>query len=341
VALGRPLLVRLPNWLGDLIQAWPVVQAAASDPSRPAVFLGPASFASLVEPRFPSAPYIPWSRARRFAAAGEIRRHRPGTALLLTDSLSSAILVSMAGVPERIGYGAEFRDLLLTRRVPREAPSRSAPRVQEYARLARAAGLELGEAPPRLEALPEDRDAAASLLAHTGIGRESFAVLAPGATYGPAKRWEPAKFAALAVALHARDGARSILVGTKEDESPAEEITRIAGACAVDLVGASDLPALVGLLDASILVASNDSGVMHLAAALRKPTVGVFGSTSPVWSAALAPWVRSLYAAYPCSPCFRRTCPIGYGCLRSIDAAQAIDAASELLAAAPLPTSAF
>ena len=118
------------------------------------------------------------------------------------------------------------------------------------------------------------------------------------------------------------------------------EVARIAGACTVDLVGATDLPALVGLLDASILVASNDSGVMHLAAALRKPTVGVFGSTSPVWSAALAPWVRSLYAAYPCSPCFRRTCPIGYGCLRSIDATQAIGAAVELLGTARLPTSA-
>jgi len=338
--LGRPLLVRLPNWLGDLVQAWPVVQAAGLDRSRPALFLGPASFAALVGPRFASSEYISWSRARRFASAGEIRRRRPGTALLLTDSLSSAILTALAGIPERIGYAAEFRDLLLTRRVSRGIPSRAAPRVQEYLHLARAAGLEVEETLPSIEALQEDRDAAASLRRQAGIEGEPFAVLAPGATFGAAKRWEPAKFAALAAALHAREGARSVLVGAKEDSEPAREVARIAGACTVDLVGATDLPALVGLLDASILVASNDSGVMHLAAALRKPTVGVFGSTSPVWSAALAPWVRSLYAAYPCSPCFRRTCPIGYGCLRSIDATQAIGAAVELLGTARLPTSA-
>jgi heptosyltransferase-2 len=109
-------------------------------------------------------------------------------------------------------------------------------------------------------------------------------------------------------------------------------VARIAGACAVDLTGTTDLACLIGLLDSSVLVASNDSGVMHLAAALGKPTVAVFGSTSPVWSAAAAPWVRALYSAYPCSPCFRRTCPIGYGCLRSIDASRAIGAAEELLA---------
>ncbi len=337
--MGRSLLVRLPNWLGDLIQAWPVLQAAENDPSRRVLFLGPGSFEPLVAPRFPGASYIPWSRARRFASAGEIRRHRPDTALLLTDSLSSAILAALAWVPERVGYAAEFRDLLLTRSVPRGAPSRSTPRVQEYIRLGRAAGLEVAETLPSLESLAEDREAANALRREAGILGVPFAVLAPGASYGPAKRWEPAKFAALAVALHARSGARSILVGAKSDLEPAAEVARIAGACAVNLVGSTDLKALVGLLDASILVASNDSGVMHLAAALRRPTVGVFGSTSPVWSAALAPWVRSLYAAYPCSPCFRRTCPIGYGCLRSIDAAQAVGAAAELLGAARLPTS--
>ncbi len=312
----------------------PVVRAAALDPSRPAVFVGQAPLLALIAPRFPSAATIPLSRERRFAAAGLIRRHRPAAALLLTDSLSSAILAVLAGVPERIGYAAELRDALLTRRVPREAPPRSGTRVREYIVLARAAGLRVEETLPSLEALPGDREAAASLLRKAGAGAGPFAVLAPGASYGPAKRWDPKNFAKLAVALHERGGTRSILVGSREDAGPAAEVARIAGSCAVDLVGATDLPALTGLLDASLLVASNDSGVMHLAAALKKPTVAVFGSTSPVWSAAVAPWVRSLYAAYPCSPCFRRTCPIGYGCLRSIDVSQAIGAAAELIGAA-------
>lgn len=329
--MARPLLVRLPNWLGDLIQAMPVVRAAAEDPARPALFVGPAAFGPLLTPRFPSVPFIPWSRDRRFALAGAIRRHRPGVALLLTDSLSSAILATLSGIPERVGYGAEFRDPLLTRRVPRRAAPRSRPRVEEYAALARAAGLSVPDALPRIEALAEERSRAAALLRRAGFAEGPFAVIAPGASYGPAKRWDPAKFATVALGLRARDGTRSILVGSTEDANPAQEVARLAGDAVLDLTGATDLPALAGLLDLSALALSNDSGVMHLAAALGKPTVAIFGSTSPVWSAARAPWVRALYAAYPCSPCFRRTCPIGYGCLRSIEASQALCAAAELL----------
>jgi heptosyltransferase-2 len=332
--VARPLLVRLPNWLGDLIQAMPVVRAAAQDPSRPVLLLGPSAFAPFLRPRFPSVVYIPWTRERRFAAAGEIRRHGPGTALLLTDSLSSALLAALAGVPERVGYAAEFRGALLTRRVRREAPARSRPRVEEYGALARAAGLTVPDERPRIEALEEEGRRAASLLAARGPGVGRYAVIAPGASYGPAKRWDPENFARLATALHGRDGTRSVLVGSREDAGPSAAVARLAGPAALDLTGATDLPALTGLLARSALAASNDSGVMHLAAALGIPTVAVFGSTSPVWSGTLAPWVRALYAAYPCSPCFRRTCPIGYGCLRSIEASRAIGAAEELLGAA-------
>jgi len=332
--VARPLLVRLPNWLGDLIQALPVLRAAAADPARPAVFVGPSAFAALLRPRFPSAVYIPWARERRFGAVGEIRRRAPGLALLLTDSLSSALLVALAGVPERVGHAAEFRGVLLTRRVRREAPARSRPRVEEYAALARAAGLSVTDAPPGMEALEEERRRAASLLAERGFGGGRYAVIAPGASYGPAKRWGPENFAALATALAGRDGTRSVLVGSREDAEPAARVARLAGAPALDLTGATDLPTLAGLLAGSVLAASNDSGVMHLAAALRVPTVAVFGSTSPVWSGPPAPWVRALYAAYPCSPCYRRACPIGYGCLRSIEASRAVDAALDLLGAA-------
>ncbi len=308
--MARPLLLRLPNWLGDLIQAWPVVRAAAEDAARPAVFLGPEAFGPLLTPRFPASPYLTWSRARRFAAAPEIRRLRPAIALLLPDSLSSALLAALTGIPSRVGYAAEFRDLLLTRRVPRGAPSRSRPRVEEYAALARAAGIEVGETLPRLTATAEERTRAAALL--------------------EARGWDPERFAALGAAFRDRDGARTVLVGAREDAEPAARVAAILGPAALDLTGLTDLSTLAGVLDGATLVASNDSGVMHLAAALGRPTVAVFGSTSPIWSAARAPWVRTLYAAYPCSPCFRRTCPIGYGCLRSIGASDAIDAAEEL-----------
>ncbi|MEK7316090.1 MAG: hypothetical protein AAB011_07925, partial [Candidatus Eisenbacteria bacterium] len=95
-----PLLVRLPNWLGDLILAWPVLDAAAREP---VLFVGPAAFEPLVLARHPRARYFAWSRSARYALAGILRRERPRTALLLTESFSSALLAFLAGVPERIG----------------------------------------------------------------------------------------------------------------------------------------------------------------------------------------------------------------------------------------------
>ncbi len=328
----RSLLIRVPNWLGDLVLALPVVRAAA-DRSReqPVLLLGPAPFASLLKPRFPEVRYIPWSRSHRWAPLGELRRARPETALLLTDSLSSAILAALAGIPRRIGYEAEGRGMLLTKRVERAFAARTAPRSEEYAALARAAGFSVPDTTPRLTPLTGEREVARALLRARGFPDAPYAAIAPGASYGPAKRWAPARFAKLALHLQARHGFRSVLLGADEDSKAAEAVAAVARDATLNLVGATDLPTFAGVLADAAIVLSNDSGAMHLAAALGRPTIGIFGSTSPAWTSASAPWVRNLYAAYPCSPCFRRTCPIGYGCLEAIGAEDAVDAADALL----------
>ena len=319
-----PLLVRIPNWLGDLILALPVLESAVA--AGPAVFVGPEPFRSLLAPRFPAVRYIATSRARRWAAADAIREARPRAALLLTDSLSSALLVWLAGVPERIGYAAEGRTPWLTRRVARSGSPRSAPRAAEYRVLAAAAGLPEPAAIPALEPLPEELERAREILSGAGLGGSGYLVVAPGASYGPAKQWEAVRFVQAASQFALRSSLAIVVVGAAEDRPSAAAVAegvQRAGARAVDLAGSTQLPDLVGVLAGSAAVISNDSGVMHLAAALRRPTVAIFGSTSPVWTSASVPWVANLYAAYPCSPCFRRTCPIGYGCLLSITPADA------------------
>ncbi len=316
--------------------AWPVVRAAAE---RNAIVAGPAAFEALVLGRFPRAEYVPVSRARRYAAVGAIRKRRPGAALLLTDSLSSALLAWMAGIPMRIGYGAEGRSWLLTHAVPREGMARRAPRAAEYRALALAAGLDVpdsgAEALPALGVVAGERASGAAALASAGLGDAAFAVLAPGAAYGPAKQWGPERFSSVAAHLARRRALAVVVVGSAADEAAAGETARIAaaaGARVLNLAGRTTISELVGIVAEARVVVSNDSGVMHLAAALGRPTLGVFGSTSPVWTASDAPWTASLYAEYPCSPCFRRTCPIGYGCLRSIEAEAGINAVERLLA---------
>lgn len=326
-----PLLVRLPNWLGDLVLAWPVLDAAAREP---VLFVGPGAFESIVLARHPRARYLAWSRSARYALAGAIRRERPRAALLLTESFSSALLALLAGVPERIGYATEGRGLLLSRRVAREAPSRSTPRTAEYRVLARAARLVVEEATPSLAATEAERLAARDLLARSGAAASEYVVVAPGAAYGPAKQWGGDRFGAAAAAIAVPRGRLVVAVGSSADRAASAEAlntARASGATALDVTGDTDVPALVGILAGASLVFTNDSGVMHLAAALGRPTVAIYGSTSPVWTSASAPWVANLYAAYPCSPCFRRTCPIGYGCLHALTPSRAIEAASRLL----------
>jgi heptosyltransferase-2 len=310
------------------------VSAAANGP---VLFVGPPAFEPLLRSRHPRAEYLSWSRAKRFALVGAIRRASPRAALLLTDSLSSALLVAWAGVPERIGYAAEGRGLLLTRSVERVAAARSTPRSAEYRRLADAARLAVAAGEPRLEATPAERLAARDALARLRPGAaapDRYLVVAPGAAYGPAKQWGGDRFGEAAAALAVPRGWSVVAVGADGDRpATAAAIARATagGADALDVAGATDLPALTGIVAGASLVLSNDSGVMHLAAALGLPTVAVFGSTSPVWTSASAASVANLYAGYPCSPCYRRTCPIGYGGVISIGVGEAVAAGEGLL----------
>ncbi len=327
----KPLYVRLPNWLGDLILAWRVVETAGAEG---AIFAGRAAFEPLVRARFPASPYIAVSRRGRYTAAGALRALQPAAALLLTDSFSSALLAALARIPRRIGYAAEGRGFLLTARVPRAGRARSAPRFAEYRELGEAAGLRVPPGEPALRATPEEKALGAARLAAAGLGGAAILVLAPGAAYGPAKQWGAERFAAVGGHLARRRGVALAIVGAAGDVTAAAEtagLAAAAGARVANIAGATSLGELVGIVDAAAAVVSNDSGVMHLAAALGRPTVGVFGSTSPVWTASGASWVANLYAEYPCSPCFRRTCPIGYGCLRSIEAEEGSRAVEALL----------
>jgi len=326
-----PLLVRIPNWLGDLVLSLPVLESAAEGP---AIFVGPEPFRDVLEPRFPSVRYLAASRAARWAPLPAIRAMGPRMALLLTESLSSAVLAWLAGVPERIGYATEGRGILLTRRVRRAGPPRSTARAAEYRELAAAAGIVPRTEIPTLKPMPGESVKARAALERAGLKGAPYLLLAPGASYGPAKQWEPKRFALAGAGIARRTGSAIVVVGGAEDREAAASAARearSAGARAIDLAGSTGLAELMGIVAGADGVISNDSGVMHLAAAFRRPTVGVFGSTSPVWTSTSAPWVSNLYAAYPCSPCYRRTCPIGYGCLRSIGPEEASQALERLL----------
>ena len=248
-----------------------------------------------------------WGLGRAWKGAGVSR------VVLFPSSLSSRLAGLASGSRERIGFGGDAEaDVGLTQRVARR-PRGERHLEDEYLDLAQAAGGHL--APPRPLTPPEGAAGAAdTLLADAG----EPLVLAPGARYGPAKRWPVERFAA---AARAWKRGRPVIVGGKEDMPEGAALATRLGSAAIDLSGRTDLPALAGVLARAAAVVSNDSGVAHLAAALGRLTVVVFGSTDPRWTAPRGPHVRVIWDRVSCSPCFRRTCPYvdSYACLRIIE----------------------
>ncbi len=315
-------LVIAPQWIGDAVMAEPLLAALARRGEALTVaalpWVAPAlrampQVAEVIELPFAHGR-LDWAARRRVGAS---LRGRFDAAYVLPNSIKSALLPWLAGVPVRSGYRGEGRWLLLNRRLANRAEERP-PMVAFYGALA---GRDFDAAArPRLHL--EDAVLQAAL-AKAGLGRAAFWAFAPGAEYGPAKRWPVAHYAALARALHAVDGAVVALLGSPGEAGLCEAIAAAApGACQV-IAGKTSLLEAMALIAASRGLASNDSGLMHVAAGFGVPQVAVFGSTSPLHTPPLNPNARVLWLkdelGLDCMPCFERTCRFGhYRCLTEV-----------------------
>ncbi len=324
-------LVVSPSWIGDAVLAHPLlVRLKARDPQGAIDVLAPA-WASAVYGRMPEVRRtIAFPFGHGELKLGERRRFakdlpRYDRAVVLPGSLKSALVPWFAGIPLRTGWRGEMRYGLLNdlRRLDEAALPLIAER---YAALAQPAGeaLERPLPPPRLSVDPARRDAA---VARFGLGGDSpVLALAPGAEYGPAKRWPARHFAEVARA-HASRGYRVWLVGSDRDAAITAEVAGLARIDAADLAGRTSLDEAIDLLSLASRVVTNDSGLMHVAAALDRPLVAVFGSSSPAYTPPLSPRARIVSLRLECSPCFERECPLGHtNCLQKLEPAQVLAA---------------
>ena len=256
-------------------------------------------------------------------------------AILFPNSFHSAMSVARSGVRERWGYRADWRGMLLTRAVD-PAPS-GVHQVDSYRRLVAALGFANGSAMPRLEIVPAVREAGRALLHGAGWdGRTPLAAIAPGAAYGSAKRWPAASFADLAAGL-AQDGVATVMVGAAADRATAAEVVReLRGRTTlIDVVGQTDIPALAGVLASVRALMANDSGALHLAAALGVPVTAAFGPTDERLSAprGAGPGSHVTILTHDtwCRPCVLRECPLEHACMLGISASEALAATRRTL----------
>ena len=321
------LWVRLPNWLGDVLMARPALHALrASLPAARIRVTGPAPFLDLLhaERRFDEAAAWPADAVGQRVHLRELQAFDPDVALVLPPSFSSASLARSSGAPRRIGFRGEWRSALLTDALARPGRGELHLGAEYLALVDRLIGA--GEAEPvpdrrlALPALPVSAQSlAAARTVRSTLGREDvpLALLAPGARYGPAKRWHPARYAELGRRLRSR-GYGVAVCGAPEEREVCETVANAAGAGTKTLAGETTLDQLAGLCALAALTVSNDSGFAHLSAAVGARTLVLFGSTSSAWTAPPGPRVQVLQHAPVCSPCFQRTCRIGYACLEAI-----------------------
>ena len=337
-AVTRSLIIA-PQWIGDAVMTEPLLRRLHARGERLTVGALP-----WVAPVYRAMPQVAEVMEFPFAHGGlQLRARRQlaqrangqfDVAYICPNSLKSALLPFLAGIPKRIGYLGEARVGLLTHRLKNPPKNRRPPMVAFYSALSGEENVDQDRPQLQLDAATAD-----ATLRELGLQRGQYHVIAPGAEYGPAKRWPTSHFAELARQL----ALPVVLLGSGKE---ADLCAAIAQACHVtgasgdrqqphliNLAGKTSLAQALCVISATKSMVSNDSGLMHVAAGFGVPQVAIFGSSSPLHTpplnrAAHVLWLKDDPSYQPpldCAPCFERICPLGHTrCLNDIAAAQVI-----------------
>jgi len=321
------ILLRSPNWLGDACMALPAVRAIARGrPDARVTVLGPEKLREFWQAQPEVAAYVgkadgdgPWKVANLLKQTAV--KYEVG--ILFTHSPRSTLEMKLGPVRRLVGFPGKWRRRWLHQVVPEPKVNPRLPlhHAKRYLHLAMRLGA--GSDAPELWGAPP--------AARNPQGQTLRVALCAGAEYGPAKRWPVQRYAQVARELHGRRGdLEFVLVGAPKEAALGAELSAVMGSqlphC--NEVGRTSLAQLIALLQGCHLLITNDTGTMHLAAALGLPTVSVFGSTEPLLTGPLGPQHVVLREQVPCSPCFKRECPFGhYDCLMRIEPALVVEAA--------------
>lgn len=339
------LLVRATNWVGDAILALPALRAVRKRFSDAEIsVLARPYIADIYRGQEVADHLIVYDSqgvhkgfGGRNRLIAELRERKFDCALLLQNAFDAAWLAWRAQIPERIGYARDGRTLLLTRPVP-------VPKIGEipkhekyyYLELLRRIGWIDGLADEPLiglSVLSRDRDRANDTLRGAGARAGTLRIgIGAGASYGSAKCWPPSRFAALANLLQGQSDADIILFGTANELAVSRAIAAGLNKPAIDLTGQTatcDLPALLSECDIFI---GNDSGAMHVAAAVGLPVIAIFGPTDPLGTAPVTPKCTIVRDQPYCSPCFLRRCPTDHRCMTRVTPAMVEIAAKPWIA---------
>lgn len=252
--------------------------------------------------------------------------------ILLTNSLSSAWWFWRGHVKNRIGYAKNGRSFLLNKAVPFPEKLESQHLVITYKNLLEPLGIPLSDTPPKLYVTAEEREAVKELLLRYGITEQHTLIgINPGAAYGSAKCWLPERFHEVALKLLTDPQVRIIFFGDPSGASLVQTICQGLDERVVNLAGKTTLRELLALIEQCKVFLTNDSGPMHIAAALNTPLVALFGSTSDIKTGPYGQAESVIHKRVACSPCYQRTCPIDFRCMKQIGVDEVVQAIQQKL----------
>jgi heptosyltransferase-2 len=335
----QEILVRGTNWIGDAIMTLPAVaairrtwpQARISILAKPwvaDVYKESNDIDRIINFADPGRNQGPSGKIR---LASELRQYRFDMAILLQNAIEAAIIARLAGIPIRAGYNSDARGWLLTHAVRRTPAIREIHQIDYYLEMVKALGCADIDRAMHLETHISPATARDIIRQYVSGNGEPVIGIAPGATYGPAKRWMPERFAAVADRLSADLDARVVLFGGKSDWETAEQVRKNARTDMINIAGKTTLQEAVYCISQCRLFISNDSGLMHVAGALNIPTVAIFGSTNPVTTSPAGEKTILVRKPVLCSPCLKKTCPTDFRCMTLITVDDVVAAANTLL----------
>jgi heptosyltransferase-2 len=328
------ILIIAPNWIGDAVSTQPLlanlkvlypdskIDVLASNWVAP-IYRACSEVHQVIEAKFEHKK-LQWSLRKQLAKEIEAKNYQ--ASFVLPNSFKSALIPWLANIPFRIGYRGEMRFSLINLALDNPSKVNRPPMVEHYLALSQLLkddeSIPLDKLVPKLNVSAAAKQQIEQKLQGANINSGSIYAICPGAEYGPSKRWPTEHFAVLAQQLITQNSNNQIiLLGSKSDYSLAQEITSQAQQASNihNWCGNTSLDEAIALIGMSKAVVSNDSGLMHIAAALQTPQVAIFGSSDPAHTPPLSDKAKVIWLNMPCSPCHKRICPLGHlRCLKDI-----------------------
>jgi heptosyltransferase-2 len=337
----KNVLIRGTNWIGDVAMTFPAIAAVRQTlPKARITVLVKPWVADLVRMHPAVDDVLVYERPGRhdglrglFALAREIRQRRFDAAILLQNAFEAAVIARLAGIPVRAGYSTDGRGPLLTHPVKLGPAMKTVHQSLYYLGMLESLGFASEGTGVSLVPSEAQRQAAQEHLERLGIaGRRPLVGMAPGAAYGPAKRWFPERFAAVADRLAGRYACPVLLFGSSGDRASTEAVQSAAKSALADVAGRTTLSDAIALIACCDLFVTNDSGLMHVSGALGVPTVAIFGSTNPETTYPLGKRTVLIRRPVDCSPCLRKVCPTDFRCMDLVTVDEVVDESMRLLA---------